>query len=194
MPIRRFLVQDGIYDAFIEKLTERVNALNVGDGLAEGSIIGPLINQAAVDKVQRHVDDAVNKGARLVCGGKPHAAGDRFFTPTVLAEVTTEMAVADEETFGPVAPVFRFQRDEDAIAMANDTPFGLAAYFYATDYRRIWRTMEQLEYGMVGVNEGLISTELAPFGGVKESGLGREGSHHGLDEFTELKYVCVGGL
>ncbi len=147
-----------------------MNALNVGDGLAEGSIIGPLINQAAVDK------------------------GDRFFTPTVLADVTTQMAVADEETFGPVAPVFRFQRDEEAIAMANDTPFGLAAYFYATDYRRIWRTMEQLEYGMVGVNEGLISTELAPFGGVKESGLGREGSHHGLDEFTELKYVCVGGL
>ena len=190
----RFLVQDGIYDAFVAKLTERVNALNVGDGLAEGSIIGPLINQAAVDKVQRHVDDAVNKGARLLCGGQPHAAGDRFFTPTVLADVTTQMAVADEETFGPVAPVFRFQRDEEAIAMANDTPFGLAAYFYATDYRRIWRTMEALEYGMVGVNEGLISTELAPFGGVKESGLGREGSHHGLDEFTELKYVCVGGL
>ena len=190
----RFLVQDGIYDAFVAKLTERVNALNVGDGLTEGSIIGPLINQAAVDKVQRHVDDAVNKGARLLCGGQPHAAGERFFTPTVLADVTTQMAVADEETFGPVAPVFRFQRDEEAIAMANDTPFGLAAYFYATDYRRIWRTMEALEYGMVGVNEGLISTELAPFGGVKESGLGREGSHHGLDEFTELKYVCVGGL
>jgi len=190
----RFLVQDGIYDAFVAKLTERVNALNVGDGLAEDSIIGPLINQAAVDKVQRHVDDAVNKGARLLCGGQPHAAGERFFTPTVLADVTTQMAVADEETFGPVAPVFRFQHDEEAIAMANDTPFGLAAYFYATDYRRIWRTMEALEYGMVGVNEGLISTELAPFGGVKESGLGREGSHHGLDEFTELKYVCVGGL
>ena len=190
----RFLVQDGIYDAFISKLTERVNALKVGDGLAEGSIIGPLINQAAIDKVQRHVDDAQGKGARLMCGGKLHAAGERFYTPTVLADVTTEMAVADEETFGPVAPVFRFKKDEEAIQMANDTPFGLAAYFYATDYRRIWRTMEQLEYGMVGVNEGLISTELAPFGGVKESGLGREGSHHGLDEFTELKYVCVGGL
>ena len=190
----RFLVQDGIYDAFISKLTERVNALKVGDGLADGSIIGPLINQAAIDKVQRHVDDAQGKGARLMCGGKLHAAGERFYTPTVLADVTTEMAVADEETFGPVAPVFRFKKDEEAIQMANDTPFGLAAYFYATDYRRIWRTMEQLEYGMVGVNEGLISTELAPFGGVKESGLGREGSHHGLDEFTELKYVCVGGL
>jgi succinate-semialdehyde dehydrogenase/glutarate-semialdehyde dehydrogenase len=190
----RFLVQDGIYDAFVAKLTERVKALKVGDGLAEGSVIGPLINQAAVDKVQRHIDDAVSHGARVLCGGKPHAAGECFFTPTVLADVTTKMAVADEETFGPVAPVFRFQRDEEAIQMANDTPFGLAAYFYATDYRRIWRTMEQLEYGMVGVNEGLISTELAPFGGVKESGLGREGSHHGLDEFTELKYVCVGGL
>ncbi|CAO1668765.1 Succinate-semialdehyde dehydrogenase/glutarate-semialdehyde dehydrogenase [Halomonas sp. NYA30] len=190
----RFLVQDGIYDAFISKLTERVNALKVGDGLADGSIIGPLINQAAIDKVQRHVDDAQGKGARLMCGGKLHAAGERFYTPTVLADVTIKMAVADEETFGPVAPVFRFKKDEEAIQMANDTPFGLAAYFYATDYRRIWRTMEQLEYGMVGVNEGLISTELAPFGGVKESGLGREGSHHGLDEFTELKYVCVGGL
>ncbi|RUR31962.1 NAD-dependent succinate-semialdehyde dehydrogenase [Vreelandella andesensis] len=190
----RFLVQDGIYDAFVSKLAERVSALKVGDGLTEGSTIGPLINQAAVDKVQRHVDDAVNLGARLVCGGQPHAAGKHFFTPTVLADVTTKMAVADEETFGPVAPVFRFHRDEEAIQMANDTPFGLAAYFYASDYRRIWHTMEQLEYGMVGVNEGLISTELAPFGGVKESGLGREGSHHGLDEFTELKYVCVGGL
>ncbi|WP_447527540.1 NAD-dependent succinate-semialdehyde dehydrogenase [Vreelandella sp. TE19] len=190
----RFLVQDGIYDAFISKLTERVKALKVGDGLEEDSVIGPLINQAAVDKVQRHVDDAQQKGARVLCGGQAHAAGERFFTPTVLADVTTEMAVADEETFGPVAPVFRFTQDEEAIRMANDTPFGLAAYFYATDYRRIWHTLEALEYGMVGVNEGLISTELAPFGGVKESGLGREGSHHGLEEFTELKYVCVGGL
>ncbi|UYG00277.1 NAD-dependent succinate-semialdehyde dehydrogenase [Halomonas sp. GD1P12] len=190
----RFLVQDGVYDAFVEKLAARVQALKVGDGLEEGSIIGPLINQAAVDKVQRHVSDAQGKGARVVCGGSVSEAGERFYTPTVLADVTTEMAVAFEETFGPVAPVFRFERDEEAIAMANDTPFGLAAYFYATDYRRIWRTMEALEYGMVGVNEGLISTELAPFGGVKESGLGREGSHHGLDEFTELKYVCVGGL
>ncbi|MCS2610459.1 NAD-dependent succinate-semialdehyde dehydrogenase [Halomonas dongshanensis] len=190
----RFLVQDGVYDAFVSRLAERVAALKVGDGLSEGSVIGPLINQAAVEKVQRHVDDAKRHGARVVCGGEPHAAGERFFTPTVLAEVTSKMAVAEEETFGPLAPVFRFTHDDEAIAMANATPFGLAAYFYATDYRRIWRTMEQLEYGMVGVNEGLISTELAPFGGVKESGLGREGSHHGLDEFTELKYVCVGGL
>ncbi|MCB8888308.1 NAD-dependent succinate-semialdehyde dehydrogenase [Vreelandella malpeensis] len=190
----RFLVQDGVYDAFVEKLAARVQTLKVGDGLSEGSTIGPLINQAAVEKVQRHVSDAQEKGARLVCGGNAHAAGERFYTPTVLANVTTDMAVASEETFGPVAPVFRFERDDEAIAMANDTPFGLAAYFYATDYRRIWRTMEALEYGMVGVNEGLISTELAPFGGVKESGLGREGSHHGLDEFTELKYACIGGL
>ncbi|XGA79657.1 NAD-dependent succinate-semialdehyde dehydrogenase [Halomonas sp. CH40] len=190
----RFLVQDGIYDRFVAKLAERVEALQVGNGLEDGTTIGPLINQAAIDKVQRHVDDAVNQGARLICGGKPHAAGERFFAPTVLADVTPDMLVATEETFGPLAPVFRFTKDEDAIAMANDTPFGLAAYFYASDYRRIWHTMEALEYGMVGVNEGIISTELAPFGGVKESGLGREGSHHGLEEFTELKYVCVGGL
>ncbi|MCP1328033.1 NAD-dependent succinate-semialdehyde dehydrogenase [Halomonas sp. 707D4] len=190
----RFLVQDGVYDAFVEKLAARVKALTVGDGLSEGSTIGPLINQAAVDKVQRHIDDAREKGARVVCGGSAHSAGARFYTPTVLADVTTDMAVASEETFGPVAPVFRFSHDDEAIQMANDTPFGLAAYFYATDYRRIWRTMEALEVGMVGVNEGLISTELAPFGGVKESGLGREGSHHGLDEFTELKYACIGGL
>ncbi|MFI0473723.1 NAD-dependent succinate-semialdehyde dehydrogenase [Halomonas sp. HMF6819] len=190
----RFLVQDGVYDAFVEKLAARVQALKVGDGLKEGSTIGPLINQAAVDKVQRHVSDAQQKGARVVCGGSVSDAGERFYTPTVLADVTTEMAVAFEETFGPVAPVFRFKRDDEAIQMANDTPFGLAAYFYATDYRRVWHVTEALEYGMVGVNEGLISTELAPFGGVKESGLGREGSHHGLDEFTELKYVCVGGL
>ncbi|MGY4878974.1 NAD-dependent succinate-semialdehyde dehydrogenase [Vreelandella aquamarina] len=190
----RFLVQDGIYDRFVAKLTERVEALQVGSGLEDGNTIGPLINQAAIDKVQSHVDDAVSQGARLMCGGKPHAAGERFFAPTVLADVTADMRVASEETFGPLAPVFRFTNDEEAIALANDTPFGLAAYFYASDYRRIWHTMEALEYGMVGVNEGIISTELAPFGGVKESGLGREGSHHGLEEFTELKYVCVGGL
>ncbi|WP_346795430.1 NAD-dependent succinate-semialdehyde dehydrogenase [Halomonas sp. Bachu 37] len=190
----RFLVQEGIYDAFVEALAERVAALQVGDGREPGTTIGPLINQAAVDKVQRHVDDAVARGGRLLCGGHRHAQGENFFAPTVIADATTEMCVAREETFGPLAPVFRFRDEEEAIAMANDTPFGLAAYFYARDYRRIWRVMEGLEYGMVGVNEGLISTELAPFGGVKESGLGREGSHHGLEEFTELKYVCVGGL
>ncbi|MCE8025087.1 NAD-dependent succinate-semialdehyde dehydrogenase [Billgrantia aerodenitrificans] len=190
----RLLVQSGVYDAFVEKLAARVAQLQVGNGLDEGVVQGPLINQAAVDKVQSHIADALAKGARLVCGGEPHALGGTFFQPTVVADVTDEMRVAREETFGPLAPVFRFDSDEQAIAMANATEFGLAAYFYARDYRRIWHVMEGLEYGMVAVNEGILSTELAPFGGVKESGLGREGSHHGLDEFTELKYVCVGGL
>ncbi|MCE8012297.1 NAD-dependent succinate-semialdehyde dehydrogenase [Halomonas daqingensis] len=190
----RLLVQSGVYEAFVEKLAARVAQLKVGNGLDEGVVQGPLINQAAVDKVQSHIADALAKGARLVCGGEPHALGGTFFQPTVVADVTDEMRVAREETFGPLAPVFRFDSDEQAIAMANATEFGLAAYFYARDYRRIWHVMEGLEYGMVAVNEGILSTELAPFGGVKESGLGREGSHHGLDEFTELKYVCVGGL
>nr|WP_298057208.1 NAD-dependent succinate-semialdehyde dehydrogenase [uncultured Halomonas sp.] len=190
----RFLVQDGIYDAFVEALAEKVKALSVGDGREAGTLVGPLINQAAVDKVQRHVDDAIAKGGRLLCGGHAHELGYSFYAPTVIADATPEMCVAREETFGPLAPVFRFKEEEEAIAMANDTPFGLAAYFYARDYRRIWRVMEGLEYGMVGVNEGLISTEIAPFGGIKESGLGREGSHYGLEDFTELKYVCVGGL
>ncbi|MGM0952715.1 MAG: NAD-dependent succinate-semialdehyde dehydrogenase [Pseudomonadota bacterium] len=190
----RFLVQDGVYNAFTEKLAARVAGLKVGNGLDAGVTIGPLINSGAIDKVQRHIDDAVSKGARIVTGGRPHELGPGFFSPTILADVTPEMIVAGEETFGPLAPVFRFDTPEQAIAMANDTPSGLAAYLYATDYRRIWHTLEGLEYGMVGVNDGLISTELAPFGGVKESGLGREGSHHGLDEFTELKYVCLGGL
>lgn len=190
----RLLVQDGVYDTFVEKLATRVAKLKVGDGLEDGVVQGPLINQAAVDKVQSHIADALEKGGRLVCGGKPHALGGTFFQPTVVADVTDEMRVAREETFGPLAPVFRFETDEQAVAMANATEFGLAAYFYARDYRRIWHVMEGLEYGMVAVNEGILSTELAPFGGVKESGLGREGSHHGLDEFTELKYVCVGGL
>ncbi len=190
----RLLVQSGVYDAFVEKLAARVARLRVGNGLDDGVVQGPLINQAAVDKVQSHIADALAKGGRLVCGGEPHALGGTFFQPTVIADVTDEMRVAREETFGPLAPVFRFDSDEQAIAMANATEFGLAAYFYARDYRRIWHVMEGLEYGMVAVNEGILSTELAPFGGVKESGLGREGSHHGLDEFTELKYVCVGGL
>lgn len=190
----RFLVQSGVYDAFVDKLAARVRELRVGNGLEEGTIIGPLINQAAVDKVSAHVSDALGKGARLVEGGAPHELGHSFYAPTVLADVTPEMAVAHEETFGPLAAVFRFDQDDQAIAMANDTPFGLAAYFYARDYKRIWQVMEALEYGMVAINEGLLSTELAPFGGIKESGLGREGSHHGLEEFTELKYVCLGGL
>ncbi|MDR5867594.1 NAD-dependent succinate-semialdehyde dehydrogenase [Halomonas koreensis] len=190
----RLLVQDGIYDAFLDRLATRVAELKVGNGLEEGVIQGPLINRAAVDKVQSHIRDALDRGGRLICGGEPHEHGGTFFQPTVIADVTDEMRVATEETFGPLAPVFRFTDDEQAIAMANATEFGLAAYFYARDYRRIWRVMEGLEYGMVAVNEGILSTELAPFGGVKESGLGREGSRHGLEEYTELKYVCVGGL
>ncbi|MGM0693550.1 MAG: NAD-dependent succinate-semialdehyde dehydrogenase [Pseudomonadota bacterium] len=190
----RLLVQAGVYDAFLEKLARRVAQLEVGNGLEEGVVQGPLINAAAVDKVQGHVRDALDKGGRLVCGGEPHALGGTFFQPTIIADVTDEMKVATEETFGPLAPVFRFETTEEAIEMANATEFGLAAYFYARDYRRIWHVMEGLEYGMVAVNEGILSTELAPFGGVKESGLGREGSRHGLEEYTELKYVCVGGL
>lgn len=190
----RFLVQSGVYEAFVEKFAKRVAELNVGNGLDDGVMQGPLINQAAVEKVESHIGDALEKGGRLVCGGKPHTLGGTFFEPTIIADVTDTMRVTREETFGPLAPVFRFETDEEAIAMANATEFGLAAYFYARDYRRIWHVMEGLEYGMVAVNEGILSTELAPFGGVKESGLGREGSRHGLDEFTELKYVCVGGL
>ncbi|MEQ6887858.1 NAD-dependent succinate-semialdehyde dehydrogenase [Halomonas sp. CS7] len=190
----RLLVQAGVYDAFLEKLAARVAELQVGNGLEEGVLQGPLINAAAVDKVQSHIADALDKGGRLVCGGAPHALGGTFFQPTIIADVTDAMRVAREETFGPLAPVFRFDTEDEAIAMANATEFGLAAYFYARDYRRIWHVMEGLEYGMVAVNEGILSTELAPFGGVKESGLGREGSRHGLDEYTELKYVCVGGL
>ncbi|WP_254277086.1 NAD-dependent succinate-semialdehyde dehydrogenase [Halomonas sp. 3H] len=190
----RLLVQAGVHDAFVEKLAARVAELKVGSGLEEDVVQGPLINPAAIEKVEAHIADALAKGGRLVTGGKPHALGGTFFEPTVIADVTEEMRVAREETFGPLAPVFRFETDEQAIAMANATEFGLAAYFYARDYRRIWHVMEGLEYGMVAVNEGILSTELAPFGGVKESGLGREGSRHGLDEYTELKYVCVGGL
>lgn len=190
----RFLVQDGIYDAFIARFAERIAELKVGNGLDDDVTQGPLINTAAIDKVQAHIADARSKGARLVCGGEPHALGGTFFQPTLLADVTADMHVAREETFGPVAPVFRFTDEAQAIAMANATEFGLAAYVYARDYRRIWQVMEGLEYGMVAINEGLLSTELAPFGGIKESGLGREGSHHGLEEYTELKYVCMGGL
>jgi len=190
----RLLVQTGVYEAFLEKLATRVAQLEVGNGLDEGVLQGPLINTAAVEKVQSHVRDALDKGGRLICGGAPHALGGTFFQPTIIADVTAEMKVATEETFGPLAPVFRFETVDEAIDMANATEFGLAAYFYARDYRRIWHVMEGLEYGMVAVNEGILSTELAPFGGVKESGLGREGSRHGLDEYTELKYVCVGGL
>jgi len=190
----RVLVQDGIYDAFATKLGERVAALKVGSGLEEGVVQGPLINEAAVAKVERHIADAVDKGARVVCGGRRHALGGTFFEPTVLRDVLPSMLVAREETFGPVAPLFRFATEQQAIAMANDTRFGLAAYFYSRDIGRIWRVAEALEYGIVGINEGIISTEVAPFGGMKESGLGREGSHYGIDEFLEIKYLCMGGL
>jgi succinate-semialdehyde dehydrogenase/glutarate-semialdehyde dehydrogenase len=190
----RLLVQDGIYDRFAEKLAEAVAKLKVGAGQEEGVVQGPLINDAALAKVEAHVKDAAAKGAKILTGGKRHALGRTFYEPTVLVEVTPQMQIAQEETFGPVAPLFRFHDEKEAIALANGTPFGLAAYFYTSNLSRAWRVAEALEYGMIGVNEGIISSELAPFGGVKESGLGREGSHHGIDEFVELKYVMMGGL
>jgi succinate-semialdehyde dehydrogenase/glutarate-semialdehyde dehydrogenase len=190
----RLLVQEGVYDAFAAKLVEAVAAMKVDDGLVPGTQIGPLINQAAVVKVETLVADAVAKGAKVVVGGARHARGGNFYAPTVLTDVTPAMAVAQEEIFGPVAPLFRFKTDEEAVQMANDTCYGLATYFYSRDIGRVWRVAEQLEYGMVGINEGLISNEVAPFGGVKESGIGREGSHHGIDEYLELKYLCFGGL
>jgi len=188
----RLLVQNGVYDAFAAKLAAAVKTLKVGDGMAAGVAIGPLINRAAVAKVKEHIDDALAKGAKLALGGK--ALGGNFFEPTLLTEATSQMAVAREETFGPVAPLFRFETEEEAIAMANATEFGLACYFYARDVGRVWRVAEGLEYGMVGVNEGIISTAEAPFGGLKQSGLGREGSRHGVEEYLELKYVLMGGL
>ncbi|MDM0053581.1 NAD-dependent succinate-semialdehyde dehydrogenase [Variovorax sp. J22R115] len=187
----RIYVQDGIHDALVERLTERVRALAVGPGLEAGVAQGPLIDERAVAKVQAHVDDALAGGAKLRTGGGPHPAGGNFYLPTVLSGVTHDMRVAREETFGPLAPVFSFETEEQAIAMANSTEFGLAAYLFTEDRRRIWRVSEQLECGMVGVNTGLISNEVAPFGGVKHSGLGREGSRHGLDEYLELKYLCM---
>ena len=190
----RLLVQDGVYDAFAEKLAVAVAALKVGNGVEPGVTQGPLIDQFAVDKVEELIADARAKGARVVCGGRRHTLGQTFFEPTILADVTPEMRMAREEIFGPVAPLFRFKTEEDAIRMANDTEFGLASYFFARDIGRIFRVSEALEYGMVGVNTGLISTEIAPFGGVKSSGLGREGSCHGLDDYLEIKYVCVAGL
>jgi succinate-semialdehyde dehydrogenase/glutarate-semialdehyde dehydrogenase len=190
----RFLIQDSIYDEFAEKLSKAVEALQVGPALTSDTQQGPLINQAALDKVQRHVDDAMAKGARLMTGGQRHALGGTFYQPTILADVTRNMRIASEETFGPVAPLFRFKTEQEAIELANDTPFGLAAYFYARDIGRVWRVAEALESGMIGVNEGIISTAVAPFGGVKESGIGREGSRYGIEEFIEVKYLCMGGL
>jgi succinate-semialdehyde dehydrogenase/glutarate-semialdehyde dehydrogenase len=190
----RIYVQSGVYEAFAAKLAQAVSTLRVGDGLQGPTDQGPLIDQRALEKVQAHIADAVQHGARIACGGKPHALGGTFFEPTILLDVTSQMRVAREETFGPVAPLFKFEAEADAIRMANDTEFGLAAYFYTRDLARSWRVQEALECGLVGVNTGLMSTEVAPFGGMKESGLGREGSRYGIDEYTEMKYVCVGGL
>ena len=187
----RLLVQDTVYEAFAAKLVEKVNKLKVGNGMEPGVTIGPLIDEKAVEKVEAHIADALAKGARLVVGGKRHASGGLFFEPTVIADVDSSMIVTREETFGPVAPLFRFKDEAEAIRMANDTEFGLASYFYARDLGRVWRVSEGLEYGMVGVNTGMISTAIAPFGGVKESGLGREGSKYGIEEYLEVKYLCM---
>ena len=191
----RFLVQAGIYEEFASRLAERVRTMKVGAGSEAGVTQGPLINGAGLAKVERHVADAVDQGARLLCGGQRHALGGNFFEPTVLADVTPAMQVAREETFGPVAALFRFTTEAEAVAMANDTEFGLAAYFFTRDIARCWRVGEALEYGMVGVNTGLISNEVAPFGGVKQSGLGREGSKYGIEDYLEIKYLCfdIGG-
>ena len=190
----RFLVQDGVYDEFAKKFAEAVADLKVGPGIDESSEIGPLVNEDAIDKVEELVQGALAEGAGVLTGGRRHALGRTYYEVTVLVDVTPDMAIHGEEIFGPVAPLFRFSTEDDAIAIANDTEYGLAAYFYAADMGRIWRVSESLEYGMVGVNTGLISTEVAPFGGFKESGIGREGSHHGLDEYLETKYVAIGGI
>ena len=188
----RLLVQDSVYDTFANRLAAKVKQLRPAPGLEADATQGPLIDDRAVEKVESHIADATAKGARVLVGGKRHALGGRFFEPTVLTDVTPEMVVAREETFGPVAPLFRFRNDEEAVTLANATEFGLAAYFYGRDIARVWRVAEALEYGIVGINTGLISTEVAPFGGVKESGLGREGSKYGIEEFLEIKYLCMG--
>jgi succinate-semialdehyde dehydrogenase/glutarate-semialdehyde dehydrogenase len=190
----RILVQDGVYEAFAGKLADGVSKMRVGPGAEEGVAQGPLINEAGLAKVEAHVADALSKGAKTVIGGKRHALGRTFFEPTVLIDVNADMRLAMEETFGPVAPLFRFRREDEAIRFANATPYGLAAYFYSRDVARVFRVTEKLEFGIVGVNDGIISTEVAPFGGVKESGLGREGSRHGVEEFIEMKYMFLGGL
>ncbi len=189
---QRLLVQDGVYDAFVQKLVLRVRQLAVGNGMDKGVVIGPLIDDKAVAKVESHIADALAKGAHVAIGGKRHALGGRFFEPTVITDVDASMRITNEETFGPVAPLYRFKDEAEAIRMANDTEYGLASYFYARDLARVWRVAEKLEYGMVGINTGMISTAVAPFGGVKESGLGREGSHFGIDEYLEVKYLCMG--
>ena len=190
----RIMAQDGIYDEFTRKLAEGAAKLKVGDGFSEGCQQGPLINPAALSKVESHIQDAVEKGASVLSGGARHDLGGNFFQPTVLSNMKEDMLVAHEETFGPLAPVFRFSTEEEAIRMANDTEFGLASYFFSRDIGRIWRVSEALEYGMVGINTGIMSTEVAPFGGMKESGIGREGSKYGLDEYLEVKYLCMAGI
>ena len=190
----RLYVHAKVYDAFAAKLTAAVQTLTVGDGMTEGVRVGPLIDEKALAKVEEHVADALAKGARVLTGGKPHSLGRSFFEPTVLVDVTSDMAVAREETFGPLAPLFRFESEDEVVALANDTEFGLASYFYARDLGRVWRVAERLEYGMVGVNTGLISNEVAPFGGVKQSGLGREGSHYGMDDYLVIKYINMAGI
>lgn len=190
----RILVQSGVYDAFAQKLGEAVAALKVGDGLADGVEQGPMIDNAGVEKVEEHIADAVAKGARVLIGGNRHELGGSFFEPTLIGDVTSQMMVASEETFGPLAPLFRFETEQEAIALANATEYGLACYFYTQNLGRSWRVMEALEYGMVGINEGLISTEVAPFGGVKDSGIGNEGSKYGVEDYLNIKYACVGGL
>jgi succinate-semialdehyde dehydrogenase / glutarate-semialdehyde dehydrogenase len=187
-------VQDGVYEEFARKLVAGVEKLKVGNGVEAGVTQGPLIEEKAVAKVEQHIADALSKGARLMLGGKRHALGHSFFQPTVLADVTPAMMVAREETFGPLAPLFRFKTEEEVIAMANDSEFGLASYFYSRDIGRVWRVAEGIESGMVGVNTGLISTEVAPFGGVKQSGLGREGSVYGIEDYLVIKYICMGGM
>ena len=190
----RLLVQDGVYDLFAEKLAAAVAKLRVGNGLLGDFQQGPMIDLASVEKIEEHIADAVAKGARVVLGGARHELGGSFFQPTILADVTPQMLVAREETFGPLAPLFRFSSDDEAIHMANDTEFGLASYFYSQDIKRVWKVAEALEYGMVGINTGLVSTEVAPFGGMKQSGIGREGSKYGIEEFIEVKYLCIGGI
>ena len=190
----RLYVQDGVYDAFVEKLKAAVAKLNIGNGLESGVTTGPLIDSKAVAKVEEHIADAVGKGAKVVAGGKPHALGGTFFEPTILVDVPKNALVSKDETFGPLAPVFRFKDEADVIAMSNDTEFGLASYFYARDLGRVFRVAEALEYGMVGINTGLISNEVAPFGGIKASGLGREGSKYGIEDYLEVKYLCLGGI
>ncbi|KJJ98386.1 succinate-semialdehyde dehydrogenase [Pseudomonas sp. 21] len=190
----RLYVQDGVYDAFVEKLKVAVAKLNIGNGLEQGVTTGPLIDSKAVAKVEEHIADAVSKGAKVLTGGKPHALGGTFFEPTILVDVPKSALVSKDETFGPLAPVFRFKDEAEVIAMSNDTEFGLASYFYARDLARVFRVAEQLEYGMVGINTGLISNEVAPFGGIKASGLGREGSKYGIEDYLEVKYLCLGGI